>query len=233
MDFSAFLSQWIGGRVADPSLGSKGIPQDKWYENVSLVKDYIRRCVGVEPNQGETAELYWTNTTDLLLSRFQKFVTNDVMESDIVIMLRASGYHIGLGTGRQNTIQFEIVEQDGENPDGTGLNDNAVRYRWVRKAKIVGVLRPINKLKHYEYSFPSAALKVPLRTQKYFVRGSVPRFSAPRDASQHKNAKGVLTTGNYYVFKRLDGMVNISKIQNEPGFWVNPADNKEYATISI
>jgi hypothetical protein len=68
-----------------------------------------------------------------------------VEQGDIVILYglhsNADG-HIGLATGNQNSTQFELLEQNGQTGNGSGLEGDAIRTRYIDKSRIAGVLRP-------------------------------------------------------------------------------------------
>lgn len=46
------------------------------------------------------------------------------------------------------------------------------------------------------------------------------------NAKNRKSSVGTYSAGNYYVFNKSDGMINITKTKGVAGGWINPNDNK-------
>ena len=51
-------------------------------------------------------------------------------------------------------------------------------------------------------------------------------YNSVDDAKDKKNSQGNYFKGIYYVFNKVDGMINISKKIGVAGGWINPSDNK-------
>ena len=51
-------------------------------------------------------------------------------------------------------------------------------------------------------------------------------YNSADDAKDKKNSQGNYFKGIYYVFNKVDGMINISKKIGVAGGWINPSDNK-------
>lgn len=157
--FDDFEKQWISQRVADPSLGSVGMPAIQWYQCVSLIKQYLRQCYGIEAGFWGNAIDYWTIQRPELQAKFDYLPIQEVAKGDIV-PLKTLGHddytepgHIVIGTGSENSSQFEALEQNGQTGTGTGLNGDAIRTRWIDKSRIAGVIRyrpEIQAPTHYE-----------------------------------------------------------------------------------
>lgn len=54
------------------------------------------------------------------------------------------------------------------------------------------------------------------------VTKSTDGYSTAADAKAGRNRKGTVEPGNYYVFNRSQGMVNVSSKKGVPGSWINP-----------
>lgn len=85
----------------------------------------------------------------------------------------------------------------------------------------------------YRHLPPMGALRIPTRTEKYYVIRSILGFPNYSKALSHKGATKTVRRDAYYVFKRTNGMINVTTEQGVPGLWINPADNTEYANISL
>src|SRR5690606_21555884 len=60
---------------------------------------------------------------------------------------------------------------------------------------------------------------------RYTVHRTVNGYLTALDAKQRKNKKSTVKPGHYYVFKRADGMINVTAKPGQPGSWINPNDN--------
>ena len=75
------------------------------------------------------------------------------------------------------------------------------------------------------YNAPKGGLKLPVKEEKIYIRTTILGFSSYTTAAQHKNAVSTVSSGNYYVYRQTDGMLNICKEPRTPGYWINPTDN--------
>ena len=118
------------------------------YQCVDLAKAYLRDCFGITPGSFGDAIEYWTHTASVILKKFNKVATTNVKAGDLVVKRKN---HIGVATGKQTATQVEILEQNGH--DGTGLKHagNEIRYRYIDKSTIAGVLRPKTSTKVATY----------------------------------------------------------------------------------
>lgn len=70
----------------------------------------------------------------------------------------------------------------------------------------------------------------------YAVTGSMPGYTTAADALARQNSNSSVPVGTYSIFNKVDGMLNISRIAGEPGWWINPLQNqptapKKYITV--
>lgn len=147
MDFdtSAFIRNWNGRRVADPLLLYVGMREDQIYQCVSYAKQYMSERFHIPNGYYGNAIDWWNNTPPSFYPFIDRIATQDVQEGDVVILFGLKGNtdgHIGVGSGKENTSQFELSEQNGSTGNGSGLNGDAIRTRWIDKSRIAGVLRP-------------------------------------------------------------------------------------------
>src|SRR5689334_16229605 len=105
MDFKAFKHKYLGQQVADPVLS--GV---KPYTDVGLVKRYLKEVHGIHATYWGEANEYWTKPNPALLSAFNKLESQEVQEGDIVV----TSDHIAIGTGNTNSVQAEVLEQNGD-----------------------------------------------------------------------------------------------------------------------
>lgn len=74
------------------------------------------------------------------------------------------------------------------------------------------------------YKPPQGAYTVP-SGEKYLLVVSVPGFLSSSQAAKHSGASSPVPAGNYAVFNKYNGMINISRVAGQPGWWINPGDN--------
>lgn len=163
-DFNTFKAEWIGKRIADPTLASDGLPASQWYQCVSLIKQYLREDYGLNPGYWGNASQYWTATAAELLTKFYKVASTEASQGDIVVV---SPDHIGIATGNVDASTVEILEQNGSTGNGTGIGPDTIRTRYIAKSRIMGLLRP------YVVASPAAPVVTP-PTTKYQVTETYP-----------------------------------------------------------
>lgn len=59
-------------------------------------------------------------------------------------------------------------------------------------------------------------------SEKYTLAKSTKVYTNASDAKNNKNAAGTYSAGTYYVYKKSDGMINITKTKGKAGGWINP-----------
>ncbi len=62
---------------------------------------------------------------------------------------------------------------------------------------------------------------------QYKLNNNVKSYVSAYDAKNNKNKVGQYKKGTYYVYRRSNGMINISQSKNQPGAWINPNENKQ------
>lgn len=60
----------------------------------------------------------------------------------------------------------------------------------------------------------------------YELKTLVRTYGTAYDAKNRINPLGSYPAGKYYLYRSYDGMVNISKLSDSPGAWINPGDNQ-------
>lgn len=147
-DFNAFKAEWLGHRVGDPLLIGRGETQDTMYQCVSLIKQYWREDYGLTVDWPGNAIDIWYNTNAAILVKFYKVPSSDALQGDIVVLHTLNHTdatepgHIALATGNVDASTLEILEQNGQTGNGTGLGGDAIRTRYVPKSRVAGLLRP-------------------------------------------------------------------------------------------
>lgn len=59
-------------------------------------------------------------------------------------------------------------------------------------------------------------------TEVFKLNSSVPGYANALDAQRGTNPRSTYRAGNYYLYKRYNGMINISTRAGSPGVWINP-----------
>src|SRR5690606_6524696 len=67
----------------------------------------------------------------------------------------------------------------------------------------------------------------PKKAETYTLVTNVPGYYYAADAKARRNAKNTVIRGTYYVYKRSQGMINVTSKPGVPGSWINPEDNKQ------
>ncbi len=60
----------------------------------------------------------------------------------------------------------------------------------------------------------------------YKVVTKIDGYTTAANAKSRKNKRSKVSSGTYHVYKKSDGMINITSKKGVPGSWINPADNK-------
>ena len=68
---------------------------------------------------------------------------------------------------------------------------------------------------------------------KINIPKSIQIYYTAADAKNRVNSKGYWSAGDYYIFTKYDGMINISYSNSEPGAWINPNDIGSNSDIVI
>lgn len=78
------------------------------------------------------------------------------------------------------------------------------------------------------------ATNVALATgETYKLNNSVGTYTNAGDAANRSNRVSTYAAGNYYIYRKYDGMFNISKEDGTPGAWINPADNLADSSVTV
>lgn len=65
----------------------------------------------------------------------------------------------------------------------------------------------------------------PPLTGSYALGRSVPGYVSAADAAARKNSNSTAPAGTYAIFNQAQGMVNVTRVAGQPGWWINPGDN--------
>ena len=60
------------------------------------------------------------------------------------------------------------------------------------------------------------------KAKTYKLNKNLRGYTNAYDASQGRNSNTTCKAGNYYIYKEHKGMLNVSKVKNQPGAWINP-----------
>jgi len=58
--------------------------------------------------------------------------------------------------------------------------------------------------------------------EKYTLKNHAPGFYTATDAKTSHNQHVTVLADEYTIFSTLNGMINITKIKESEGFWINP-----------
>lgn len=91
----------------------------------------------------------------------------------------------------------------------------------VGKAHAEGIAEIYNLKK----AIPTSSSSSATNAETYVLKSSAAGYYTALDAKNKRNKKTTILAGTYYVYKRSDGMVNLSKAKGSPGSWINPGTN--------
>lgn len=137
MNYPEFEQSWLGKRTDVDGVYA--------YQCVDLVKQYFIDVIGIpNGNYGDAID-YWRYTSPVILNKFYKVHSTDVLQGDVVVINPTAtneNGHIGVATGATTATQVEILEQNGSKGDGSGTGYDAIRKRYIARNTISGLLRP-------------------------------------------------------------------------------------------
>lgn len=61
--------------------------------------------------------------------------------------------------------------------------------------------------------------------EKYILLVDVPVYTSSAKAKAEKNSTRNYKAGEYFIYNKANGMINITKTSGSPGGWINPKDN--------
>lgn len=93
----------------------------------------------------------------------------------------------------------------------------------IGKAHAEGIAQIFNlkKKSSGKVTNPSA-VKGNKNNEKYTLTKDVPGYYTAEDARLGRNRRTTVRKGTYYIYKRHNGMINVSKRIGSPGSWINP-----------
>lgn len=68
--------------------------------------------------------------------------------------------------------------------------------------------------------------------ETYVLKNNKAGYVTALDAKNSRNRKTTVSAGTYYVYKRSEGMINLSKSKGTPGSWINPGSTTSTSTTT-
>lgn len=146
-----------------------------------------------------------------------------------------ASYISGILPGRSQTI---VKRSDLANPKRAAVKGYAYRLlecgfisnatdRKIFNENIDEIAKGILKCFDIAVSGSSSSTSKPSSSassssEKYTLAKSTKVYTNASDAKNNKNATGTYSAGTYYVYKKSDGMINITKTKGKAGGWINP-----------
>lgn len=72
---------------------------------------------------------------------------------------------------------------------------------------------------------PAPPVTAPNLSDTYVVVKPLDGFTNASFAATHQQSNSTVAPGKYYVYRRYNSMINITRVAGQPGWWINPADN--------
>lgn len=211
MSYKDFETKLLG-QVVDTDGYPKGHP----YQCADLIKQYMHDEFGLPFGAYGDAVNYWQTTHPVVLTKFDRYASQDPKQGDLVVLAGVNGNifgHIGISTEDwPGGDTVEILEQNGSTGNGLGKEKDRIRKRRVPRSRIMGLLRPKKA--------------IPISDKSYVVNVDMPAYYTSLDARDRRNQRGIVRPRTYAVFNEANGMINVTREAGSPGSWVNPGDNK-------
>jgi len=90
----------------------------------------------------------------------------------------------------------------------------------------VAELQRLNNISNANVIRVGQVLRLPAtsnaNTNRHQVTRATPGFNTAADAQSGRNQRTTVQPGNYHVFNRSNGMINVTTRQGVPGSWINP-----------
>lgn len=75
------------------------------------------------------------------------------------------------------------------------------------------------------YPMITSGTNTVIAAESYILTAPLKKYVTADNAKKGVNSVGIYNPGNYYVYKRYNGMINITKLPGTAGAWINPNDN--------
>lgn len=153
-----------------------------------------------------------------------------------------ASYISGILPGRSQTI---VKRSDLANPKRAAVKGYAYRLlecgfisnatdRKIFNENIDEIAKGILKCFDIAVSGSSSSTSKPSSSasssEKYTLKKSTKVYMNADDAKNGKNATGTYTAGTYYIYKKSNGMINITKTKGKAGGWINPNSSSGSST---
>lgn len=79
----------------------------------------------------------------------------------------------------------------------------------------------------------AAPTTAPALDDMYTVVKEIPGYPTSGMAASRNGSNSQVPAGNYNVFNRFNNMINVTRIAGQPGWWINPNDNVQQASVPL
>lgn len=111
------------------------------------------------------------------------------------------------------------------------FHDNVTEAKWIishTKKIAEAIVKGICNYYGVKYIAPSTTTQPSKPSaEKYTLVVDCKTYMNADNAKSRTDSVGKYKAGSYYVYKKANGMINISKNKGEAGAWINPSDNKK------
>lgn len=70
-------------------------------------------------------------------------------------------------------------------------------------------------------------------TKTFKVTKKLNAYYTAEDAKLHRDVRGIVHEGTYYIFNELNGFLNVTKTMGEPGSWIDPNEDIKSENINM
>lgn len=195
---------------------------------VTLNQFYLERGLFIKDSDGANEDLAWGSINQYDPTIILTQVGSGALPPSENAIVKF--HYIGVHTGQPIDHYCWVDHIEGQEvfiiDSWDGLVKGPAAYDGVYHAPIAwGVYAKTASTPPPPASLPAAPASAPSLDDMYPVIKEIPGYPTSGTAAAHTGSNSTVPAGNYHVFNRFNGMVNVTRILGQPGWWINPTDN--------
>lgn len=155
-----------------------------------------------------------SSTVEDVVLKFEVEGNKVILNEDVEIYINADDAKNKVNSrGVYNKGEYYIYKQQGN-------AYNIARFQgapggWVYQEEIIKKVEVKEELKE-------EVKETEAQSNKFTLKNTVSGFRTANNAKSSTNPVNQLAKGEYFIFKKYNGMINVSKSANSAGSWINP-----------